>query len=54
MIFLQNRPALEAFGGLSVFLYGVGVAVYAFEGVGMVLPLESEAKDKDKFGKVLG
>ncbi|XP_075656470.1 amino acid transporter AVT3C-like [Castanea sativa] len=54
MIFLQNRPALEAFGGLSVFLYGVGVAVYAFEGVGMVLPLESETKDKDKFGKVLG
>ncbi|KAL4645734.1 hypothetical protein ACB092_02G255800 [Castanea dentata] len=54
MIFLQNRPALEAFGGLSVFLYGVGVAVYAFEGVGMVLPLESEAKDKNKFGKVLG
>ncbi|KAM2248766.1 hypothetical protein FF1_003629 [Malus domestica] len=29
------------------------VAVYSFEGVGMVLPLESEAKDKDKFGKVL-
>ncbi|XP_034679837.1 amino acid transporter AVT3B-like [Vitis riparia] len=46
-------PALRVFGGFSVFFYGVGVAVYAFEGIGMVLPLESEAKDKDKFGKVL-
>ncbi|XP_061997726.1 amino acid transporter AVT3B-like [Rosa rugosa] len=53
MIFLQNRPALQAFGGFSVFFYGLGVAVYAFEGIGMILPLESEARDKDKFGKVL-
>lgn len=53
-IFLQRRPALQAFGGLSVFFYGLGVAVYAFEGIGMILPLESETKDKDKFGKVLG
>ncbi|GMY11081.1 amino acid transporter AVT3C-like [Fagus crenata] len=54
MIFIENRPALVAFGGFSVFFYGLGVAVYAFEGVGMILPLESEAKDKEKFGKVLG
>lgn len=54
VIFLEQRPALRAFGGFSVFFYGMGVAVYAFEGIGMVLPLESEAKDKDKFGKVLG
>ena len=54
MIFLEQRPNLRAFGGFSVFFYGMGVAVYAFEGIGMVLPLESEAKDKDKFGKVLG
>ncbi|KAK4261656.1 hypothetical protein QN277_004620 [Acacia crassicarpa] len=53
-VFMKNRPALEAFGGFSVFFYGVGVAVYAFEGIGMVLPLESEAKDKEKFGRVLG
>ncbi|XP_004509454.1 amino acid transporter AVT3C-like [Cicer arietinum] len=53
-VFLENRPPLKTFGGLSVFLYGLGVAVYAFEGIGMVLPLESEAKDKDKFGGVLG
>uniref|UniRef100_A0A2P2J2S9 Amino acid transporter transmembrane domain-containing protein n=1 Tax=Rhizophora mucronata TaxID=61149 RepID=A0A2P2J2S9_RHIMU len=54
MIFLKNRPVLEAFRGFSVLFYGLGVAVYAFEGIGMVLPLESEAKDRDKFGKVLG
>ncbi|CAN7108094.1 unnamed protein product [Brassica rapa subsp. narinosa] len=50
MIILKQRPD---FGGFSLFFYGMGVAVYSFEGVGMVLPLESEMKDKDKFGKVL-
>ncbi|CAN4083599.1 unnamed protein product [Withania somnifera] len=54
MIYLQNRPVLEMFGGFNVFFYGLGVAVYAFEGIGMVLPLESETRDKDKFGKILG
>lgn len=54
LIFLKNRPVLEAFGGFSVFFYGLGVSVYAFEGVGMVLPLEAEMKDKEKFGNILG
>ncbi|KAF9603683.1 hypothetical protein IFM89_037446 [Coptis chinensis] len=54
MIFLKQKPVLEAFGGLSVVFYGLGVAVYAFEGIGMVLPLESETKNKEKFGKTLG
>ncbi|CAL5188270.1 unnamed protein product [Lathyrus oleraceus] len=53
-VFVKNRPSLEAFKGFSVFFYGIGVAVYAFEGIGMVLPLESETKNKDKFGRVLG
>ncbi|GFZ09467.1 transmembrane amino acid transporter family protein [Actinidia rufa] len=48
MIFLQQRPVLQAFGGFSVFFYGLGVAVYAFEGIGMVLPLESETKKTSK------
>ncbi|VVB08579.1 unnamed protein product [Arabis nemorensis] len=52
-ITVEQRPEVVAFGGLSVFFYGMGVSVYAFEIVGMVLPLESEMKDKDKFGKVL-
>ncbi|KAJ1413335.1 Amino acid transporter, transmembrane domain [Sesbania bispinosa] len=54
LVFLENRPPLKTFGSLSVFFYSLGVAVYAFEGIGMVLPLESEAKDKEKFGGVLG
>ena len=54
LVFLENRPALNAFGGFSVLFYGLGVAVYAFEGIGMVLPLEFEARDKEKFGGVLG
>lgn len=53
MIYLNSRPVLQAFGGFSVFFYGIGVAVYAFEGIGMVLPLESEMKNKNKFGRIL-
>jgi solute carrier family 36 (proton-coupled amino acid transporter) len=53
-IFLANPPPVRAFGSPSVLLYGIGVAVYAFEGIGMVLPLEAEAKEKSKFGGALG
>lgn len=54
IMFLKQRPDLQTFGGFSVFFYGLGVAVYAFEGVGMVLPIESETRDKQKFGRILG
>ncbi|KAL0334492.1 UNVERIFIED_CONTAM: Amino acid transporter AVT3C [Sesamum radiatum] len=54
LIFTKQMPAVEAFGTLSTFFYGLGVAVYSFEGIGMALPLESEMKDKSKFGKILG
>lgn len=50
---LAERPPVFAFGGLAEILYGLGVAVYAFEGIGMVLPLEAEAADKRKFGGTL-
>ncbi|WCJ40017.1 Transmembrane amino acid transporter family protein [Euphorbia peplus] len=53
LIVVKKRPEVKAFGGLSMFFYGMGVALYAFEGVGMVLPLESEMKEKDKFGATL-
>lgn len=52
-IIWKNGVEVQAFRGLSVFFYGLGVAVYAFEGIGMVLHLESETKDKSKFGKIL-
>ncbi|XP_044469262.1 amino acid transporter AVT3B-like [Mangifera indica] len=54
MIFLKKMPALKAFGDFSVFAYGIGVAVYAFEGIGMIMPLESETRNKARFGKILG
>ncbi|XP_023554485.1 amino acid transporter AVT3B-like [Cucurbita pepo subsp. pepo] len=50
----KRRPPVEAFGGLSVFFYGMGVAAYSFEGIAMILPLESEMKNRDQFGKILG
>ncbi|XAR59896.1 hypothetical protein NMG60_11015900 [Bertholletia excelsa] len=49
----QTSVSIEAFGNLSTFFYGLGVAVFSFEGVGMALPLESEMKDRSKFGKLL-
>lgn len=54
LVFLQNKPIVQAFGNFGVFFYGLGVSVYSFEGIGMVLPLEAEAKDKQRFGKILG
>ncbi|KAL3813954.1 hypothetical protein ACJIZ3_015222 [Penstemon smallii] len=54
MIFAKQMPVVEAFGTFSTFFYGLGVAVYSFEGIGMALPLESEMKEKPKFGKILG
>lgn len=54
VVYAQNKPSVQAFGGLNVFFYCVGVCTYAFEGIGMILPLESETKDKKNFGKILG
>lgn len=53
LIFTKHMPPVEAFGTFSTFFYGLGVAVYSFEGIGMALPLESEMKDKSKFGRIL-
>ncbi|PHU13063.1 Amino acid transporter ANTL2 [Capsicum chinense] len=52
--FTNKWPSdIEAFGTLSTFYYGLGVALYSFEGVGMAIPLETEMKDKSKYGKIL-
>lgn len=53
LIFTKGLPVLQAFGSFSTFFYGLGVAVYSFEGIGMALPLEAEMKDKSKFGRIL-
>ncbi|GER55217.1 amino acid transporter [Striga asiatica] len=53
IIFTKQIPIIEAFGTLSTFFYGLGVAIYSFEGIGMALPLESEMKNRSKFGKIL-
>jgi len=52
-IWLANKPPVFAFAGPAELLYGLGVAVYAFEAIGMVLPLEAEAADKRRFGATL-
>lgn len=54
VVYAQNRPEVQAFGNWGVVFYLVGVCTYAFEGIGMILPLESEARDKQSFGKILG
>lgn len=54
LIVAKQMPLVETFGTVSTFFYGLGVAVYSFEGIGMALPLELEMKDKSKFGKTLG
>uniref|UniRef100_A0A7N0UXW6 Amino acid transporter transmembrane domain-containing protein n=1 Tax=Kalanchoe fedtschenkoi TaxID=63787 RepID=A0A7N0UXW6_KALFE len=51
--FQRSHPPVNPFGSVSTLFYGIGVAVYAFEGIGMVLPLESEMEKKDRFGKIL-
>lgn len=52
--YMKNTPNLEAFTGFGMIPYGIGVAIYAFEGIGMMIPLEVEADKKHKFGQILG
>ncbi|KAJ7278601.1 hypothetical protein O6H91_Y382300 [Diphasiastrum complanatum] len=40
--------------GASSIPFAIGVAIYAFEGIPLVLPLESVMKEKTKFGRVMG
>ncbi|KVH96075.1 Amino acid transporter, transmembrane [Cynara cardunculus var. scolymus] len=52
-VFMKSTTTVYAFGSFPMFCYGLGVALFSFEGIGMALPLESEAKDKKNFGTVL-
>lgn len=53
-ILSTSGPDVQAFTGFSAIPYGVGVAIYAFEGVSMILPLELAMEKKNRFGGVLG
>ncbi|KAG6546467.1 hypothetical protein Mapa_012016 [Marchantia paleacea] len=44
---------VDAFTGLGSLPFVIGVAIYSFEGFGLVLPLESNMKDRSKFGQTL-
>ncbi|KAB1993888.1 hypothetical protein E1A91_D13G065200v1 [Gossypium mustelinum] len=52
-LIMRRRREVKAFGGVSVFFYGMGVALFGYEGIAMVLPIESEMKDNAKFNKIL-
>ncbi|GMI88377.1 hypothetical protein like AT2G42005 [Hibiscus trionum] len=52
-LIMKRSVEVKAFGGVSVFFYGMGVALFGYEGIAMVLPIESEMKDNAKFGKIL-
>ena len=52
--YVKNTPNLKAFTGFSMIPYDVGVAIYTFEGGGMVLPMELVVDQKHKFGQILG
>uniref|UniRef100_A0A9I9DJL3 Amino acid transporter transmembrane domain-containing protein n=1 Tax=Cucumis melo TaxID=3656 RepID=A0A9I9DJL3_CUCME len=52
--FQLAKPICGGFWVIFVFFYGKGMAVYAFQGIGMMLPLEFKTKDKEKFGRVMG
>ncbi|XP_054275460.1 proton-coupled amino acid transporter-like protein CG1139 [Macrosteles quadrilineatus] len=48
---VSSRPAIAPIDRLPLFF---GTAIYCFEGIGLVLPLQSEMKKPDKFGGWFG
>lgn len=44
---------VKAFQGWSTLPFVIGVAIYAYEGFGLVIPIESQMKDRSKFGGTL-
>lgn len=53
IIIRDQGEHVQAFTGLTNLLFSIGVAIYAVEGIGLVLPLESECRDRSKFAGIL-
>jgi proton-coupled amino acid transporter len=49
----QHHQHVVAFTGWGNLLFSIGVAIYAVEGICLVLPLESECEERSKFPGVL-
>lgn len=47
-ILLHDAAGLEAFTGFTMIPYGIGVAIYAFEGIGMLVSMKAEADKKQE------
>lgn len=52
-IVTNHGEHVVAFTGLQNLLFSIGVAIYAVEGISLVLPLESEYEQRPKFARVL-
>lgn len=52
-IVTDHGEHVVAFTGLNNLLFSVGVAIYAVEGISLVLPLESEYQERPKFAGIL-
>lgn len=49
----QGVGKVDAFTGWGTIPFVVGVAIYAYEGFGLVIPIESNMKDRSKFSSTL-
>ncbi|KAH7442076.1 hypothetical protein KP509_03G069200 [Ceratopteris richardii] len=46
--------SVSVYNSLKTLPFAIGVAIYAYEGIALVIPLESSMLEREKFGKVLG
>jgi proton-coupled amino acid transporter len=51
---LPHTSERPAFVDITKFPLYMGIAIYAFEGIGLVLPLQKEMKEPEAFGGLIG